>query len=82
MTDEHLGMLMDASATRWTADDTNVNRSILPASQGGAHITQDWRAPQAGVGICVLLERLDLPVPNRAFAYCAVPDPRLHGFPG
>ena len=50
VTDEHLEVLMDASAARWTVDDTSANRGILLASQGGAHITQDWKAPQAGAG--------------------------------
>ncbi|NQC81995.1 putative natural product biosynthesis protein, partial [Pseudomonas aeruginosa] len=61
VTDEHLEVLMDASAARWTVDDTSANRGILLASQGGAHITQDWKAPQAGAGTRVPLERLDLP---------------------
>lgn len=74
VTDEHLEVLMDASAARWTVDDTSANRGILLASQGGAHITQDWKAPQAGAGTRVPLERLDLPAPNWTFAYCAVPD--------
>lgn len=46
VTDEHLEVLMDASAARWTVDDTSANRGILLASQGGAHITQDWKAPR------------------------------------
>ncbi|MBF3253834.1 putative natural product biosynthesis protein, partial [Pseudomonas aeruginosa] len=50
VTDEHLEVLMDASAARWTVDDTSANRGILLASQGGVHITQDWKAPQAGAG--------------------------------
>ncbi|MBH9355046.1 putative natural product biosynthesis protein [Pseudomonas aeruginosa] len=82
VTDEHLEVLMDASAARWTVDDTSANRGILLASQGGAHITQDWKAPQAGAGTRVPLERLDLPAPNWTFADCAVPDPRLREFPG
>ncbi|MDY1357822.1 putative natural product biosynthesis protein [Pseudomonas aeruginosa] len=82
VTDEHLEVLIDASAARWTVDDTSANRGILLASQGGAHITQDWKAPQAGAGTRVPLERLDLPAPNWTFAYCAVPDPRLREFPG
>lgn len=43
VTDEHLEVLMDASAARWTVDDTSANRGILLASQGGAHITRTGR---------------------------------------
>lgn len=73
---------MDVFVVCWMVDDISVNCGIFLVSQGGVYIIQDWKVLQVGVGMCVVLECLDLLVLNWIFVYCVVFDLWLCEFLG